>query len=157
MSPGARTSTDQLVPAQPGLIPQISGKLTHQRVNGSAIFVNHFSDHVYAYLMRDLTLDKMIAAKHGSECFLHSHGILSKAYHADNGRFADQGFRDDCMQNNKILTFCGVGSHHQIGIAERKIKDLPLCARTMLLHAKRMLPKYISTILWPFALKCAKD
>jgi hypothetical protein len=157
MSPGARTSTDQLVSAQPGLIPQISGKLTHQRVNGSTIFVDHFSDHVYAYLMRDLTLDETIAAKHGYEHFLHSHGIISKAYHADNGRFADQGFRDDCMQNNQIITFCGVGSHHQNGIAERKIKDLMLCARTMLLHAKRMLPEYISTILWPFALKCAED
>ena len=128
MSPGARTSTDQLVSAQPGLIPQISGKLTHQRVNGSTIFVDHFSDHAYAYMMRDLTLDEMIAAKHGYERFLHLHGILSKAYHADNGRFADQGFRDDCMQNNQIITFCGVGSHHQNGIAERKIKDLTLCA-----------------------------
>jgi hypothetical protein len=157
MSPGARASTDQIVSAQPGLIPQISGKLTHQRVNGSTIFVDHFSDHVYAYLMRDLSLDETIAAKHGYERFLHSHGIQSKAYHADNGRFADQGFRDDCLQHNQIITFCGVGSHHQNGIAERKIKDLTLCARTMLLHAKRMLPEYISTILWPFALKCAED
>jgi len=132
-------------------------KLTHQRVNGSTIFVDHFSDHVYAYLMRDLTLDETIAAKHGYERFLHSHGIRSKAYHADNGRFADQGFRVDCLQNNQIITFCGVGSHHQNGIAETKIKDLTLCARTMLLHAKRMLPEYISTILWPFALKCAED
>jgi hypothetical protein len=79
MSPGARGSTDQLVLAQPGLIPQISGKLTHQRINGSTIFVDHFSDHVYTYLMRDLTLDEMIAAKHGYECFLHSHRIQSKA------------------------------------------------------------------------------
>jgi hypothetical protein len=149
MSPGARASTDTLVRAQPGLIPQISGKLTHQRVNGSTIFVNHFSDHMYAYLMRDLTLDEPIAAKHGYERFLHSHGIQSKAYHADNGCFADQGFRDDCMQNNQIITFCGVGSHHQSGIAERNIKDLTLCARIMLLHAKKN--------LWPFALKCAED
>ncbi len=27
----------------------------------------------------------------------------------------------------------------------------------MLLHAKRMLPEYISTILWPFAIKCYED
>jgi hypothetical protein len=107
--------------------------------------------------MRDLSLDETIAAKHGYERFLHSHGIQSNAYHADNGRFADQGFRDDCLQHNQIITFCGVGSHHQNGIAERKIKDLTLCARTILLHAKRMLPEYISTILWPFALKCTKD
>jgi hypothetical protein len=27
----------------------------------------------------------------------------------------------------------------------------------LLLHAKRMLPEYNSTILWPFLLKCCKD
>jgi hypothetical protein len=32
-----------------------------------------------------------------------------------------------------------------------------LSAQTLLLHAKRMLPEYISTILWPFALKCCED
>ncbi len=30
-------------------------------------------------------------------------------------------------------------------------------AWTLLLHAKRMLPEYISTILWPFSLKCTED
>jgi hypothetical protein len=30
-------------------------------------------------------------------------------------------------------------------------------AQTLLLHAKRMLPEYISMILWPFALKYAED
>ncbi len=30
-------------------------------------------------------------------------------------------------------------------------------AWTLLLHAKKMLPEYILTILWPFALKCAED
>ncbi len=32
-----------------------------------------------------------------------------------------------------------------------------LGGQTMLLHAKWMLPEYISTILWPFALKCCED
>ena len=85
MSPGARASTDQLVSAQPGLIPQISGRLTHQRVNGATVFVDHCSDHVYVYLMRDLLLDETLAAKHGYEWFLALHGIQSKAYHANNG------------------------------------------------------------------------
>jgi hypothetical protein len=30
-------------------------------------------------------------------------------------------------------------------------------AHTLLLHTKRMLPEYISTIMWPFTLKCAED
>ena len=85
MSSGTKASTDQLVFAQPGLIPQISGKLTHQRVNGATVFVDHFSDHVYAYLMRDLTLDETITAKHGYECYLSLLGIKSKGYHVDIG------------------------------------------------------------------------
>jgi hypothetical protein len=50
-----------------------------------------------------------------------------------------------------------VGSHQQNGIAEQKIKDITLGGRTLLLHAKQMLPKYISTIVWPFAVKCYED
>jgi hypothetical protein len=138
-------------------IPQISGKLTHQRINGATVFVDHDSDHVYAYLMRDFTLDKTIAAKHGYECYLSLLGIKSKGYNADNGQFADKGFWDDCLDNDQSITFCGVGSHHQNGIAERKIKDLTLGARKILFHAKQMLPEYISTILWPFSLKCTED
>jgi hypothetical protein len=102
---GARALTDELISAQPGLILQISGKLTHQRVNGSTIFVDHFSDHVYPYLMRDLMLDETIAAKHGYERFLYLHGIQSKAYHADNGCFADQGFRDDVCKTTRLSHF----------------------------------------------------
>ncbi len=59
--------------------------------------------------------------------------------------------------SNQTITFCGVGSHHQNGIAEQKTKDITLGRRTLLLHAKRMLPEYISTILWPFGIKCYED
>ena len=148
---------DHLVSAQPGLIPQITGNLTGQRINGATVIVDHHSDHVYTYLMRNLSLDEMLLAKHAYKRFLSSIGVTAKAYHADNGRFADQGFQDDCNVSNQVITFYGVGSHHQNGIAERKIKELTLGARTLLLHTKRMLPEYISTILWPFALKCAGD
>ena len=156
-APGKRASMDQLVSAQPGLIPQMSGRLTNMRIMGATVFVDHYSDHVYIYLMRDLTLSETLMAKHAYERFLSSIGVDSKAYHADNGRFADKGFQDDCAANNQAITFCGVGSHHQNGIAERKIKDITLGGRTLLLHAKRMFPEYISTILWPFAVKCYED
>jgi hypothetical protein len=107
--------------------------------------------------MRNLTLDKMITGKHGYERYLSLLGIKSKGYHANNGQFADKGFWDDCSDNDQSITFCGVSSHHQNGSAERIIKDLMLGARIILLHAKQMLPEYISTVLWPFALKCTED
>ncbi len=156
-APGKKASLDQMVSAQPGLIPQMSGCLTNLRVMAARIFVDHFLDHVYVYLMKDLTLSETLLAKHAYERFLASLGVESKAYHADNGCFADKGFRDDCTSSNQAITFCGIGSHHQNGIAERKIKDITLGGQTLLLHAKRMSPEYISTILWPFAVKCYKD
>jgi len=78
--------------------------------------------------MKDLMLSEKLMAKHAYECFLALLRVDSKAYHADNGRFADKGFRDDCVSSNQTITFCGVGSHHQNGIAERKIKDITLCS-----------------------------
>jgi hypothetical protein len=146
-----------MVSAQPGLIPQMSGLLTNLRVMAAMIFVDHILDHVYVYLMKDLMLSETLLAKHAYERFLASLGIESKVYHADNGCFADKGFRDDCTSSNQTITFCGIGSHHQNGIAERKIKDVTLGGQTLLLHAKRMFPEYISTILWPFAMKCYED
>jgi hypothetical protein len=118
--------------------------------------VDHHSNHVYVFLMQDLTLNETILAKHAYKRFLSSIGVTSKAYHADNGQFADTGFCDDCTSCNQVITFCGVGSHHQNGIAEQKIKELTLSSRTLLLHAKRMLPEYISTILWPLHSSAAK-
>ncbi len=69
------------------------------------VFVDLFSDHVYVYLIRNLTLSKTLLAKHAYECFLASLGVESKAYHADNGCFADKGFRDDCTSSNQTITF----------------------------------------------------
>ncbi len=115
---GARASLDHLVLAQPGLIPQISGKLAGMQVNGATVFVDHYFDHIYVFLMQDLTLDETTFAKHAYKRFLSSIGVTSKAYHANNGRFDDKGFRDDCISCNQVITFCGVSGHHQNGIAE---------------------------------------
>ncbi len=86
--------------------------------------------------MKDLTLSETLLAKHAYERFLASLGVESKVYHADNGHFADKGFSDNCISINQTITFCGVGRHHQNGIAERKIKDIILGGPTLLPHAK---------------------
>jgi hypothetical protein len=127
------------------------------RIAGATVIVDHYLDHVYAYLMQNLSLEEIILANQAYERFLAAIGVTAKAYHADNGRFADKEFCDKCTSSNQVITFCGVGSHHQNEIAEQKIKEFTLVACILLLHAKRMLPEYISINMWPFALKCAKD
>jgi hypothetical protein len=91
---------DHLVSAQPGLIPQISGKLTCLQINGATVIIDHYSDHVYIFLMHDLLLDETLLAKHAYECFLSSIRVTAKAFHANNGCFADKGFKDDCTTSN---------------------------------------------------------
>ena len=55
------------------------------------------------------------------------------------------------------MNYYGLGAHHQNGIAEIKVNQFTLAARTMILHAQRYWPEYITTMLWPFALLAAAD
>ena len=151
--PGDGVSVDQIVSAQPGLIPQMSGFLTSKRIWGCTTFVDHVSDYVYVHLMKDLTLDETLLAKEALEKLMAQAGRTIKHYHADNGRFADNGFIDAVNENNQRITFCGVGAHHQNGIIENKNKMLTLGARTLLLHGMRMWPQMIDSMFWPFAMK----
>lgn len=49
--PGAMVSVDQMISAQPGLVPQISGHLTAARIWAATIFLDHLSRHVYVHLI----------------------------------------------------------------------------------------------------------
>jgi hypothetical protein len=152
-APGKCVSMDQLVSVQPGLVPQMLGFLTNLRIWGATIFVDHFSDYVYAVLMRDLTLDETLLAKTAFEQHASEGGISISSYRADNGQFADSGFQQAVKDAHQKITFCAVGAHHQNGIVERQIKEFTLISRTLLLHAKRHWPDNITTMMWPFALK----
>ena len=150
-------ATDQLVSAQPGLVPQGKGTATRARIWGATIFVDHATDWTKVHLMQDASGDSTLEAKNAFErnCMLRN--VVPRGYHADNGRYAENTFKQDCVNKNQTLTFCGVGAHHQNGVAESKIKQLTLSSRTMLLHAQRHWPEYITTMLWPFALLAAAD
>ena len=58
-------------------------------------------------------------------------------YHADNGRFQDNAWKNDCENKAQGLTFCGVNAHWQNGKAEKKIRDLQDSARTIFLYAMK--------------------
>ena len=65
--PGDGVSVNQIVSAQPGLIPQISGFLTKHGLWGATKFVDHVSDFVYVHLMQDLSLAETLLAKEAME------------------------------------------------------------------------------------------
>jgi hypothetical protein len=62
------------------------------------------------------------------------------------------------MEGSKqTISFCGVGAHHQNGIAEKRIGALQRRGTTLLLHAQRRWPDAINTHLWTYAIRAAND
>ena len=156
-NPGDAVSTDQIVSAQEGLIPQVTGTLTSARITGATVFVDHASSYMYVHLMRSLSTECTLEAKAACERIFATYGHKVRRYRADNGRFADKDFLESVKTCNQSISFCGVGAHHQNAIAERGIKELTLISRTILLHAQRHWPEMVSTMLWPLALKVAYE
>ena len=155
--PGKGTSVDQLISAQPGLVPRISGRHTRQRIQAATVFLDHYSDFSYTHLCTSTSQEETLEAKAAYEKLAASHGVTVKHYHADNGRFAEKGFRDVVHASNQTISFCAVNAHHQNGLIENFIGQLARGGRTLLLHAKRHWPEAIGTILWPFAIKAFED
>ena len=155
-SPGAYSSADQLISTVPGLIPQVRGILMKAKYTAATKFVDHCTDFKYVHLMTGTTGEETLEAKHAWERKCAEFQVRIKQYHCDNGRFAEKLFRKDVEDNHQTLTFCGVGSHHQNGIAEKKIRDLSDAARSMLVFGRERWPEAVDLSLWPFALKAAE-
>ena len=102
-----------------------------------------------------LSSQETIEAKKTFEQFAADHCVCIKQYHADNGRFADNAFKQHCSQQHQTFSYCGVNAHFQNGIAERAIRDITDTARTMLLHAKARWPSAVHLCLWPYAVRMA--
>eukprot|EP00957_Ditylum_brightwellii_P049993 3789551-Ditylum_brightwellii.AAC.1 len=140
MSPGDRTSTNQLVSGQPGLDPQISGWLTNKCITGATIYVDHATNLLYVHLMQSLFAEETLESKQGYERIAAKHGVTAKRYYSDNGWFGEKLFCNACIDQGQQITFCGVGAHHQNKISKNWIKQLTLKSCTMLLHAKLYWP-----------------
>ena len=148
---------DQLESNSPGLIAQLKGKLTQQRYKYATVFVDQYSGYTFVYLQRRLTSKETVQAKHAFERTSEQRGVKILHYHADNGRFADNAFINDCKTQGQGLSYCGVNAHFQNGIAERRIRDLQEQTRTSMVYAMCKWKKMILICLWPYAMQHAND
>jgi hypothetical protein len=113
-----------MILTQVGFITQLKGTLTKKCYTAASVFVNHYSRLINIHLMTKLTSEETMEAKQAFEHFAKQHGIRILHYHCDNGRFADNVFKNSCSAKGQQLTFCGVNAHFQNGIAEKAIRDL---------------------------------
>ena len=153
-APGDATSMDHVISAQPGLVPRMDSKHTRERISSGCVFFDHVSGLSYTHMQTSCDNEQTIEAKHAYERFATIHGVKLKRFHADNGIFAENAFREVIAESpGQSITYCGVGAHHQNGLVERHIGNLTFGGRAGLLHAQRRWPQAIGTILWPFAWK----
>ena len=145
--PGETIGVDQLISAQPGLVPQEKGMMTRAQIWAATVFICYVTGYIHVGLMTDQSGDQTLQCKHDFEHKCATRGVDIKHYHADNGRFAEKTFLDSIKKCMQRITFCGVGAHHQNGITENTIKQLTLVSRTILLHAQSHWPEYITTML----------
>ena len=118
VNPGDCVSTDQIVSAQPGLVPQTSGNLTSNQIWGITLFVGNVTDYTYGYLMCSLDLEETLGAKKDFDKLVRRSDNTVKIYHADNRRYSENSFMASLNANNQKISFCDIGAHHQNGIVE---------------------------------------
>ena len=129
---GQRVFINQMISPTPGLIAQLRGTPTTKRYLCATVFVDHFSGHGYVHLQKSTSADETLEAKKAYETHITTMGVIVSHYHADNGVFADNKFRNAVKEKQQTLSFCGVNAHFQNGKAEKRIGDSTGLARTML-------------------------
>ena len=154
LKPGEVISVDQMVSPVPEVIAQMVGFLTKQRYKYATVFVNQASRIGFVYLQKTCSAEEIIEAKRVFERYAVNRGVMVQAYHADNGIFKTKKQIEECQQP-KDLTFTGVNTHHQNGIAEQRIRELQESTRAMLIHASKRCLGVVTIQLWPYTMQMA--
>ena len=144
---------DQAQSSTPGRPLTYIGKNSKQKIFYVTVFVDSISKKVFVEFHNSTGAKEAIAAKHNMERDAYKSGVKIKSFRADNGIFKSEEFRLELKNNAQDITYCGVGAHHQNGIAERHIRTMVEKARTVLLNAHARWPDAIKMELWTFALR----
>ena len=115
------------------------------------------SDCTYCVLQTSKEASETVDSKHKFENFARTHGIEVKSHRSDNHMCNSNLFRQSCAAAGQGMSFSGVTTHHQNGVAERKIGYVTNLARAMLFHAMISWPSHVNANLWPHAIKNAID
>jgi hypothetical protein len=122
---------------------------------GGALYVDHASGKIFHFPQQDFSASTTIRDKQMVEAEANDLGFRIKGYHSDNGIFASAEFKEHCTSQGQSLDFCGVGAHHQNGIAEHSIRTVSGLARANLIHLMLHWPTYCKVSLWPLAVNYA--
>ena len=113
-------SVDMLTSPTPGMIAQMTGKLTSARYRYATVYVDSASSLGYVQFQRDATADETIKGKRAFETYANQNGVSIRRYHADNGIFRAHKWVESCQQAKQALTFAAVNEEICV-IFEKKV------------------------------------
>jgi hypothetical protein len=133
-----------------------SGRNSPDKITCFTLFVDSISKKVFVHFQHSTSTQETLVGKQRFERNAYQYNVTIKSYRADNGVFRSKDFKSDIDKNNQHITYCGVGAHHQNGVAECHIRTIVEKARTSLLHASSRWPSAeVDTELWTYAVNLA--
>ena len=94
------------------------GFRTKQHYKYATVFADQVSRTGFVYLQKTCLAEETIEAKRAFEKYAANRGVMIQAYHTDNGIIKAKKWMEECHQQKQNLTFAGINTHHQNGIAE---------------------------------------
>ena len=79
-----------MVSPTPGLIAQMTRKLTTKRYKYATVFVDHFSRFSYVYLQKKAIVEESLESKKSFDIYAASHHVQILNYQADNQFFYEK-------------------------------------------------------------------
>ena len=120
-----------------GLIAQMTGFRTTKRYRYATVYIDQGSRLSFTYLQKTATAEETFEGKQAFEKYSEQRGVRIRGYHANNGIFKANKWVLACRAKGFNLSFAGVNTQHQNGMAERRIRLLQELTRTMLIHASK--------------------
>jgi len=154
---GDFVSTDQFVCRTPGQLPDGFGREgLSSCFNGGTIYNDAASGLIWVENQVSLGANETVMGKERFEQWLYEHAYVEvKHFHGDNGIFASEEYRQDCLDKRQSQSFSGVSAQHQNSKAERAIQTIMYMARTFMVHSSLHWTDVGADdiSLWPFAVK----
>jgi hypothetical protein len=124
LKPGDCVSVDQLESNTPGSVPTSQGLPTKCIYQAATLFCDHASRYLFLTCHYSTGVEEAVTAKRAFECKAGlANGVIRK-YKADNGIFNSALWKFTCDVLQQTNDYCGIDTHHQIGIAERQIRSI---------------------------------
>ena len=153
--PGELVSVDHIISPTPGFIAHMCGILTTKRYMCATVYVGQASKLGFVWIQKTAAAKDTVEGKKAFKKYARDRGVQIQYYQTDNRIFKSKAWVLDFQISTQRIPYAGVGSHHQNGVAEQRIRVLQDLTRTQLINDNQRWPAAINAHLWTYAIRLA--